>query len=364
MAAMRLGAAALGLCLAATDAGAEDTLRIATWGGAYGHAQPQALFDSFARQHPDITLEIDTVDGEILSGLRAVDRGVPGHDLVAVSAAQAAALCAEGAAISFDPDLQFFAVPAAGGAASDFAESLSSSCFIPQLAHSETVAYRTDLMGLTAPISACAIFDPVVYPGKRGIADRARGIIEWALFCDGVDWPDMYTLLETDDGLARALSALDHISGDIVWWDDLTVMQDLLSTGEISLSTGPNGRFFGLIARGIPVDIIWSSQVLDFEGWIVPTGVPETRRELISKFVFHATDPAVMAGLSRFLPFGPARQSAIYRVGRHARLDLDMTQHIPNSPEHIRFAVLAQNGWWAANNARIEAAFRAWRESQ
>jgi len=55
--------------------------------------------------------------------------------------------------------------------------------------------------------SACDGFDPETYPGKRALNKRPGANMERALLCDGVAYEDVYDMLETKEGPARASSA-------------------------------------------------------------------------------------------------------------------------------------------------------------
>lgn len=350
------------IALAAFPVAAKEhnDLRVATWGGPYSAAQNAVLFDSFASAYPDIEIHVDRITEQTMSALTGGD-DKPAHDLVAVTSGQAATLCAKERVVPVDPEAHF-ARSAATTNVADFAEALTSPCFIPQLAVSHVLTYKPATAGSSRPVSACALFDPVIYPGKRALPDTARHTLEWALYCDGVSWEDVPERLLTPDGRNAALEKLSQIRDQVIWWRDPAALVDILRSSDVSFAAGPNGRFFEVVARDDGINFVWPSQIIDFEGWVVPKGLSAAREARALAFVAHATRPELMADLAQYLPFGPARQSALMRVGTHKRLGIDMSEYLPNAPENIRAATLSQPQWWRENGDKIEASFRTWRD--
>ena len=132
-------------------------------------------------------------------------------DLVDVVASDAMRLCDEGLAMEIDPDEDLAEAPDGTSASDDFGDLLVSDCFVPQIVYSTTFGYRTDLVGDTAPSSVCDVFDLEAFPGKRALQKRPIDNMEWALFCDGVAKDEIYDVLDTDEGVARALAKLDRL---------------------------------------------------------------------------------------------------------------------------------------------------------
>ena len=350
-----------GICGAA-QADGTGTIRVATWGGSVGHAQQMAYFNPFMRANPDIHIQIDPVTDATIAALQKRGDAAPEFDLIAVTSGQAAALCEAGHAEVLDPDTAFAATQA-GLAGADFAETLTSDCFVPSHVLSQMLAVRTDV-GNPVPDNVCAVFDPVTFPGPRGLSDHGAGTLEWALYCDGIAWPDVRPALLTEGGLARAFGILDRIAGDIVWWRNAGEPAAALAAGEVVMTTGPNGRFFELMQRQLPVQSVWTGQILDFEGFIVSAGLSEGRRNLVLTLLAELTEPVAMAQLSAFVPFGPARHSAVSLVSEHRSQQIDMSAHIPNAPEHLAHAWMHDDAWWAAHGDRINAALSEWRQAR
>jgi len=220
-----LGGAAF--AMSATAALAED-MTIVSWGGAYTASQQAAYHDPYSAK-TGVNIINDASSGEAVAKLRAMsEAGNITWDVVDVVAADALRLCDEGLALEIDADTQLADAPDGTKAKDDFGDLMVNECFIPQIVYSTTFGYRKDLVGSTAPTSVCSVFDTAAYPGKRSLEKRPINNMEWALMCDGVAKADVYDVLATDEGQARAFAKLDTIKGDVIWWSAAQTLHSYL----------------------------------------------------------------------------------------------------------------------------------------
>jgi len=109
--------------------------------------------------------------------------------------------------------------------------------------------------------------------------------------CDGVAKADVYDVLATDEGQARAFAKLDTIKGDVIWWSAGADTPQLLADGEVIMGSTYNGRLFALIEeQGQNVGMLWDGQVFDLDGWIIPAGLSDERKARALDYVYFATD--------------------------------------------------------------------------
>ena len=338
-----------------------NELTIISWGGAYSNSQQKAYHDPYSAE-TGVKIINDESSAEAVSKLRAMNEaGNVTWDLVDVEAADAIRLCDEGLAIEIDADEMLAAGADGSSASDDFGDSLISDCFIPQIVFSTTVGYRTDMVGDTPPTSICAIFDTDAYPGKRALNKRPIGNVEWALLCDGVAKDEIYDVLTTPEGQERALAKLDTIKSDVIWWSAGADTPQLLADGEIVMGSTYNGRLFSLIAeQNQPVGMLWDAQMLDFDGWIIPKGLPEDRLARVMDYVKFATDTQRLADQAAYISYGPARASSAPLVGKHAELGIDMAPHMPTDPANAANVHIYDYNWWADNRDDLDAKFQAW----
>ena len=346
--------------MTATAAMAED-MTIVSWGGAYSASQKAAYHDPYSA-NTGVNIINDESSAEAVAKLRAMaEAGNTTWDVVDVVAADAIRLCDEGLALEIDADTQLADAPDGTKASADFGDLLVSECFIPQIVYSTTFGYRKDLVGATAPTSVCSVFDTAAYPGKRSLEKRPINNMEWALMCDGVAKADVYDVLATDEGQARAFAKLDTIKGDVIWWSAGADTPQLLADGEVVMGSTYNGRLFALIEEQKQnVGMLWDGQVFDLDGWIIPANLSDERKARALDYVKFATDTQRLADQAKYISYGPARMSSAPLVGKHASLGIDMAPHMPTDPENAKNTLLYNYSFWADYRDDIDAKFQAW----
>ena len=351
-----------GLSAYAGSHGMADSMTLVSWGGAYQNSQLKAYVEPYVANNAGVSVSWDESSAEAVAKLRAMNEaGNITWDLVDVEAADAIRLCDEGLAIEIDHDAMLAAGNDGSSASDDFGDSIVSDCFIPQIVFSTTVGYRTDLVGANPPTDICAIFDLETYPGKRSLNKRPLANVEWALLCDGVAKEDIYSVLATPEGQDRALAKLDTIKDQVVWWTAGADTPQLLADGEVVMGSTYNGRLFSAIAeQNQPIGMLWDAQMLDFDGWIVPAGLPEDRLARVMDFLKFATDTQRLADQAKYISYGPARASSAPLVGEHADLGIAMAPHMPTDPANSQNVFVTQYEFWADYRDDIDAKFQAW----
>lgn len=340
-----------------------DSMTIVSWGGAYQNSQIKAYSDPYV-EATGIRVIYDESSNEAVAKLRAMNEaGNITWDLVDVEGPDAVRLCDEGLAMEVDVDEMLPPAPDGTPASEDFGESLVSECFIPQIVFSTTFGYRTnvDAWNGATPTSVCDIFDLEKFPGRRALEKRPKKNIEWALICDGVPKDELYSLMETDEGIDRALDKLATIKDDVIWWSAGADTPQLLADGEVVMGSTYNGRLFSVIEeQDQPVAMLWDYQVFDFDGWAIPTGLPEDRLNRVTHFLKFATDTQRLADQAKYISYGPARASSAPLVGKHEELGIEMAPHMPTDPANMGNVIVNNIEWWSAYSDDVDARFQAW----
>ncbi|MFZ1725040.1 MAG: extracellular solute-binding protein [Albidovulum sp.] len=349
--------------LTAGSASAID-LTLVSWGGAYQASQLKAYAEPYMAEHPDVNIIWDESSGEAVAKLRAMNEANNiTWDLVDVTIADAMRLCDEGLAMPVNADEMLAPAPDGTPASEDFGELMMSECFIPQIVYSITFGYRNDVAAWNGatPTSVCDVFDTTKFPGKRSMYKGPLYNMEWALICDGVDKNDVYDVLATDEGQARAFAKLDTIKDQVVWWSAGAETPQLLADGEVVIGSTYNGRLFSVIAeQNQPVSMLWDAQIYDLDGWIIPTGLPEDRLQAVKDFLLFATDTQRLADQAKYISYGPARKSSAPLVGKHADLGIEMAPYMPTDPANATNVVMMDFPWWADHRDDLDAKFQAW----
>ena len=347
------------LMVTAGTASATDLVFV-SWGGAYTASQQSAYHEPYMKMHPGVNIVNDDSGGNSVAKLRAmVEANNVTWDLIDMVAADAMLSCDEGMVEEIDHDIDLAPAPDGTSASKDFGNLIVSPCFIPQIVYSTTFGYRTDLVGNTPPTSIKDVFDLKKYPGKRSLEKKAINNMEWALLADGVPADQVYDMLATDKGVARAFAKLDTIKDQVIWWEKGAQTPQLLADGEIVMGSTYNGRLFSVIEEEKqPIAMMWDWQVFDLDGWVVPKGSPN--KEIVMDYLRFATDTQRLADQAKYISYGPARASSAPLVGKHATLGIDMAPHMPTNPANAKHTLLYNYNFWADNVDDLNEKFASW----
>ncbi|HEY9548669.1 MAG TPA: extracellular solute-binding protein, partial [Kiloniellaceae bacterium] len=269
--------------------------------------------------------------------------------------------CNEGLFLKFSGVLA--AAPDGTPAEADFLPGTLHPCGVGSLAWSVAIAYPASPGELRAddakPASLEDFFDLERFPGGRGLRRTPMVNLEWALLADGVPSAEVYDLLRTEAGVARAFAKLDTIRDEIVWWEDASEPARLLGSGRVAMTSTYNASMFNEIAiRQQPFALLWDHQVWDLDLWAIPAAAPN--REAAIEFVRFATAPEALASQTRWIAYGPVRRSAIALVGDHAHAEVDMARYLPTTKENFQTALRNDALFWSERGPALVERFNAW----
>ena len=214
---------------------------------------------------------------ETSAGMARVQAMVQAHnvtdDVVTVDTAQVLAACDSGILVRLDwtkiaPHESFLP-----GAARDCGMGLD--------VYGDILAYNTEVVKSDPPTTVLALFDTKRWPGKRGMQKIATNNLEWALEADGVPIDQVYKVLATPQGVARAFAKLDTIKKDIVWWQAGAQPPQLLASREVVMTTAWNGRIQNPIDHEhAPFKIVWTNEIIEYDMISIPKGLASPRPSL------------------------------------------------------------------------------------
>lgn len=340
-----------------------DSLTISSWGGAYQDMQLKAFAEPYIAA-TGVKIIWEESSAEAVAKLRAMkEAGNVTWDIADVLASDGIRLCDEGLVQEIPFDEWLAPAPDGTPASKDLEKSMTSACHIPTNAYSTTFGYRTDVAEWNGkvPASVCDVFDLETFPGKRALEKRPVNNLEWALICSGVPVDQVYDTLATDEGVQKALDKLATIKDQTVWWTAGAETPQLLADKEVVIGSTYNGRLFSLIAeQNQPVAMLWDYEVLDIDGFVVPADVPEDRLNRVKHFLNFATGTQQLADITKYISYGPTRESSQPLVDKHATLGIDMKPHMPTSPENAKTGFLFNYAWWADHRDDLDAKFQSW----
>ena len=241
----------------------------------------------------------------------------------------------------------------------DFVPGAVGPCWIGTMVYSQVIAADTQRFGGKAPSWLEDFFDLTHFPGKRGLRDDGpKYNVELALMADGVPPWQVYALLATEEGVSRAFAKLDAIKSAIVWWKNVREPPELLASGDVVMTTSLNARVSPLEAQPTVITL-WDGQLYQMDVFAIPKGDP--KKPMALDFIRFATGSMPLAEEARYLPYGPARRSAIPLIQRNPETNEDVRPHLPTAPENFMRALEVDPDWWAKHGGELEARWMAWR---
>jgi len=331
-------------------------LTIATWAGPYGHAQASALMRPFGNRS-GADLRVAITDGGTVDLARVAASKHFDFDVIDMELPDAVAACHQGLLEPIDAS-SLPAGPDGAPAQKDFAPGAIGPCWVGSVIYSQVIEYDPHRLTGATPSTIDDFFDLKKFPGKRAL-HRSSGKLnlEMALLADGVPPAQIYDTLSTPKGVARALAKLDALKGQLVWWTDNDPPWLIVTDGRATFSTALNGDAFDAATHN-KLGVIWDRQLYEFEVFGVPKGDP--KRKLAMDFIRFATQAQNLAGVADWVPYGPARRSALGFVGIHPELNIAMAPFLPTSEERMATAFAVDDEWWRLHGADVDARWQAW----
>lgn len=344
--------------LVATGLAAQaQELNIVSWGGAYTVSQVEAYHKPFTAM---TGIKINSIDADNPAApVKAqAEAGNVSIDLSDVELSDAIRMCDEGLLETIDPAI-LPAAPDGTPATEDFVPGAIQDCAVANIVWGTVIAYDKTKFAGNEPSTLADFFDTAKYPGKRGLLKTAKRTMEMALVADGVAPDQVYEVLGTDEGVARAFKKLDTIKKDIVWWEAGAQPPQLLADGEVSMTTGYNGRFFAAeVGEGKPFGTIWDGEYMDYDLWVIPKGAPHLEDAM--KFLAFSTDTQRLADQAKYIAYGPARKSSNALIGMYKDGKTEMAPYMPTNPENMKNPIWTDPTFWADHDTELAEKFNAW----
>jgi putative spermidine/putrescine transport system substrate-binding protein len=336
-----------------------EKLTVVSWGDTYGRAQTVALFHPYADK-TGIDVTVANYGGGLKEIAQQVKSGTIDWDVVDLELEDAAEACRQGL-LERIGGMEL--PPGANGlrAAVDFVPGALGPCWVGSVVYSQIIAFDNMQFTNQRPRTPADFFDLQRFPGPRALRDNGPKFnLELALIADGVPGWRVYATLGTKDGVDRAFAKLDSIKSSILWWRRAAEPAEMLAQGRVAMTTALNARIFSIDVAP-KIGTIWDGQLYQLEVFAIPKGTPRKQRAL--DFIRFATGAQPLAEEARFVPYGPARRSALPLVTRNPENNADMRPHLPTSPQNFARALAIDPDWWAAHGKALEERWAEWRKS-
>lgn len=320
--------AAVALLAGPTAALAQETLTIASWGGAYQDAQRQAWFD-VVEEELGIEIVEDTTSG--VADVRVqVASGSPTWDLVQQGNYSCAILDKEGNVEKLDPSvLDVEGIP----------DNMKGEGWISNLVYGAVLAWNDERYPDQKPSGWADMWDTETFPGPRSMRRSPVYALETALIADGVPMDELYPL-----DVDRAFNKLEEIRDDVsVWWSSGAQSAQVLQDGEVDMATVWNGRAENIAKAGAPVSLTFDQQILLTDCWVIPKGAKN--KDLAMKAIEIMSRPEVQARISNYINYGPANADA-FETGV---IPEDVAKALPSHPDNAAKGFVLDADYWADN---------------
>jgi putative spermidine/putrescine transport system substrate-binding protein len=327
-------------------------LKIVTWAGDYGRAQRVAMVEPY-RDVAHVDTRPDEWDGDLAEVRRAVASHTYKGDVIDFELPKAVRACREGLLEKLDTATL---PPGSDGtrAVDDFVPGALGDCWVASVAYSQIIFFANNTFHGADPSTLADFFDLAKYPGPRALRPSAKFNLEMALLADGVPANQVYKVLSTEAGIARAFRKLDTIKPVLIWWRKSREPAELIQSGKATFATALNQDVFD--ARAALPGVIWDHQLYEFDVFAIPKGDPQ--KNMAMDFIRWATGSKPLAGVADWVALGPARRSSWPLVERNPELGIPMARFLPTS--HFANAFSVDDGWWMVHGPALEARFQAW----
>lgn len=319
-------------------------LTITSFGGSFQEAQRKAHFDPFAKETGIEVLE-DEWHGEMAKLRAMVQSGNVTWDVVDISDGQLPLACDEGLVERLDP--------AMFGGKENFVEGTIHPCGMGAILASIVIGYNAESFAGEKPSKLEDFWDVKRFPGPRAMKKWPKHNLEFALLADGVSPDQIYEVLGTEEGVARAFRKLDEIKPHIkVWFTSWAQPGQLLADGEVVMSVGTNGRL-AVAARSTPqIEYFWDRQGYGLDLWAIVSGAKN--KENAIKFIQYASKPQNAARITNYILYAPPVPKALEVMSP------EVAALMPIAPDNLKTAWRVNSRFWGDHLDDYEIRFQAW----
>lgn len=342
------------IVLTLTPVQAHEDLTYTTWTGPYMRSQMLGFVNPY-QQETGKVVNVEHYSGGLDEIRDQVESANVEWDVVDLTQADSLRGCNEGLLETLDHSSLPDGVDGSDYE-SDFIDGALNPCGVGVIVWATIFAYDHEVFAQNTPQTIADFFDVRNFPGHRGVRKDPSVIMEWALLADGVPVDQIYSTLETEEGLERAFAVLDEIKAHIVWWQKGREPVRMLNNGEVAMSsiwatTGVEGSK----EEGSHYTVNWDGRIVEMDLFGIVKGSPNKAEAM--EFIKFASSSESMANQARYLANGPTRKSALSLIPD------DIKATLPNAGAHgDEIMLLSDAEWWAANHASIAERFNAWVE--
>ncbi|MFT4012636.1 MAG: extracellular solute-binding protein [Paracoccus sp. (in: a-proteobacteria)] len=332
---------ALPLALGFAASGQARDLVIVGPGGGYQDAARTTLFKSF-QEASGVKVTDDASDGELAKIYSMVDTGDITEDIEMIGEPELLRGCEDGLFEPVDYDVV---------KKDKFIEGTALKCGVGGAGWGAAVFYDKTKHA-QGPETFADFFDVEKFPGKRSLRSTAQMTLEAALLADGVPRDQVYEVLGTEEGVARAFARLDTLRGHVVWWTTGAQPLQFVGSGEVDYALAFTGR----IQRAMNEDkkdyqLDWDTLIYSVDYWAVVAGSP--MKDEAMKMLDWITDAGPLREQAKIWPISPAN--------KEINEDPEIRKANPGMVlNHTDEGLRINTEFWVTHGEDLEARFSAW----
>jgi putative spermidine/putrescine transport system substrate-binding protein len=313
---------------------------VVSYGGTYQDAQRKAYFEAFAKKY-NVNVREETWGGDFGKLKAMVESGNVTWDVVDVEAY----MVLRGAQQNLYEKIDYTKVP--------------KDELLPEAVNDYGVVavFWSTVLGFNSqhftgdkphPVGWADFWNIQKFPEPRALRKDPVGNLEFALLADGVPKASLYPL-----DVDRAFASLDKIKSHVkVWWTAGEQPVQLLSTSEVLMSSGWNGRIYSGAKEGKPIALDWDGGLVSSDWWVIPRG--SKNKDVAQDFLAFASSAEAQSELPKYIAYGPPNKNAI------ARIPPDIVKDLPTAPQNLAKQVIINNEWWEKNQAAVLDRWNKW----
>ncbi|MQU77400.1 putative spermidine/putrescine transport system substrate-binding protein [Sinorhizobium medicae] len=318
-------------------------LTVVSWGGNFQDAQRKIFFETFAKETGKPVLD-ESWEGGYGVLQAKVKAGIPNWDVVEVEAEELALGCADGIFEKIDWQKM--------GGKEAYLPAAVSDCGVGNIVWSTGLSYDGDKLA-EGPKTWADFWDTKKFPGKRGLRKGPKYALEFALMADGVAPDQVYDVLSGEGGVDRAFKKLDVLKADIIWWDAGAQPLQLLSSGQVVMTSAYNGRISGINrSEGKKFGFVFPGSVYAIDSWVILKDSPN--KDAGMDFIAYASKAENQAKLPEFIAYG------LPNLGATELVPQQFQEELPTTEKNLNGAVALDVDFWTDNSEELTQRFNAW----
>ncbi|KPL52013.1 polyamine ABC transporter substrate-binding protein [Prosthecomicrobium hirschii] len=310
-------------------------LTFCSWGGALSELEKTALLDPFAKAKG---IEIAHASPTNYAKIKSmVEAGAPEWDIVDVGGR----FVTQGKDLLEPLDMSL--IPNA--------KALDPGWVTPKGIFTSTgatvIAWNTNAFPADkGPKSWKDFWDVKAFPGARGLYKQFYYNYEAALLAAGVARKDVFPV--TDDKIKLAFDKLREIKPHVkVWWNAGAQPPQLLSSGELAMSSAWSGRILAGIKEKAPIAMTYEDGIAWGNAWVVLKGTPHLKACM--EAINYAISEEAQSRLLDAGTYGPALGAASAKASEAQR------KVLVTAPENAKNMLILDEEQAAAYSAKYEA---------